>query len=111
VKGVTTQHDLLRLFGGPNLTTVNEAGLETWIYERTLTQTDSTSANGGGAAGVDFAAFFDVIKGTASASAARSNDSASSRSAIRSVTVIVTFAPNRTVAASTGPQNTLTCES
>jgi hypothetical protein len=44
-KGVTTQADLISMFGGPNISTIDSQGNETWIYEKTSSQT-STGTHG-----------------------------------------------------------------
>jgi hypothetical protein len=33
-KGRTTQHEILTMFGGPNIVTKNKSGNEVWTYER-----------------------------------------------------------------------------
>ncbi|HEX7523937.1 MAG TPA: hypothetical protein VF357_07025, partial [Candidatus Deferrimicrobium sp.] len=43
VKGKTTQMDLIQWFGGPNISTVDSDGVETWLYERSVSQTDVAS--------------------------------------------------------------------
>jgi len=96
-KGVTGQSDLLRLFGGPNLTTLDAAGREVWVYERTVTQTDTRSATNSASGSVDFSVFWGAGEAGAAASTAQSATTLSSGSSIRTVTVIVTFASNRTV--------------
>jgi hypothetical protein len=96
-KGVTTQSDLLKLFGGPNLATVDPQGRDTWVYERTVTQTETRSATNAAAGGVDFSAFWSVGEASASASKSQTATTLSSGSSVHTVTVIVTFAPNRTV--------------
>src|SRR5262245_29819907 len=42
-KGVTTQLELVQLFGSPNISTFDSAGIESWVYERTVTQTELQS--------------------------------------------------------------------
>jgi hypothetical protein len=96
-KGETTQADLIRLFGGPNLTTYDEAGLETWIYERTQTQTDVTTSGRSSQANARLDVFFGSADAGAAADAARSSQTTSVRQAVRSITVIVKFARDRTV--------------
>ena len=51
-KGKTTQIELLQAFGGPNISTTDRDGVETWVYERTSTQSDvqSNSQSAQGAA-------------------------------------------------------------
>jgi hypothetical protein len=40
-KGITTQNRLIELFGGPNITTLDADGTETWVYERTGSRTET----------------------------------------------------------------------
>jgi len=40
-RGVTTQEEIIALFGGPNITTISKAGQEVWIYER-ISYTNTT---------------------------------------------------------------------
>jgi len=39
-KGITTQTDIITWWGGPNITTIDSEGLETWVYERSSSDTD-----------------------------------------------------------------------
>jgi hypothetical protein len=98
VKGVTTQADLIKLFGGPNLTSVDPQGRQTWVYERTVTQTDARSATHSASGNVDFSVFWGGGQAGAGASASQSATTLSHGSTIRTVTVVVSFAPDRTVA-------------
>jgi hypothetical protein len=43
-KGVTSQQELLELFGGPSVMTTDKEGVEVWMYDKT-TSTVSGSAN------------------------------------------------------------------
>ena len=96
-KGVTTQRDLIKRFGGPNLTTYDDSGREVWVYERTSTQTEVRSNSQSREASASIGLFFKSIDVGASGSKEKSSGSASSASAIRSITVMVTFAADRTV--------------
>jgi hypothetical protein len=96
-KGETTQGDLIRLFGGPNLTTFDEVGRETWIYERTLTQTDVSSSSQASQATARLGLFFRSVALGGAADKSSSAAAVTTRSTVRSVTVIVKFAPDRTV--------------
>src|SRR5688572_25307231 len=58
VRGKTTQSDLLQLFGGPNISTVDNDGVETWIYERSVTQTDVSSRSQSWQAAANLGLFF-----------------------------------------------------
>jgi tRNA A-37 threonylcarbamoyl transferase component Bud32 len=97
VKGTTTQNDLLRLFGGPNVATRDAQGRDVWVYERTTTQTDTRSASNLASGSVDFSAFWSAGQASANPSTGQSASALSTGSSIRTVTVIVTFAKNRTV--------------
>jgi serine/threonine-protein kinase len=96
-KGETTQGDLIRLFGGPNLTTFDEVGRETWIYEQTLTQTDVSTSSRASQATARLGLFFRSVAVGAAADKSSSEAAMTARSTVRSVTVIVKFAPDRTV--------------
>src|SRR5215213_2482680 len=52
-KNVTTQAELIDMFGGPNISTTDKDGTETWVYERTASMSDSA----GSADQKQFAAF------------------------------------------------------
>jgi hypothetical protein len=97
VKGKTTQSDLLRLFGGPNLTTYDEAGLETWIYERTSTQTDTISSDRSTQASASLGLFFKSVSAGVSGDKSSASGAVTTSSTVRSVTVIVKFSADRTV--------------
>lgn len=98
IKGRTTQLELLQTFGGPNIATTDRDGIETWVYERTATQTDA-QANAQAAQGaVSLGAFFKYVDLQASGSAGRSTTASSVSSSIRSLTVIVKFGADKTVA-------------
>ncbi|WP_225010282.1 MULTISPECIES: hypothetical protein [Novosphingobium] len=42
--GATTQDDVLQTFGAPNITTLDAAGQEVWVYDRQATVTSSGSS-------------------------------------------------------------------
>ncbi|MCH7630127.1 MAG: hypothetical protein IH997_15685 [Proteobacteria bacterium] len=42
--GTTTQDDVLQTFGAPNITTLDAAGQEVWVYDRQATVTSSGSS-------------------------------------------------------------------
>lgn len=99
--GVTTQSDLLNLFGGPNISTTDAAGVETWVYERTTSSSDTAGAQdsknleaffGAGGAGGPIAIGGGVAGGTRS-----SNDVRRTTSSVRTLTVVVKFNPDKTV--------------
>lgn len=100
-KNVTTQSDLLSLFGGPNISTTDAEGVETWVYERTATMNDSAGA----AESRNFEAFFGaggsagpiVLGGGAGGGSRSSTDQRRTVSSIRTLTVVVKFNADRTV--------------
>lgn len=98
VKGKTTQTDLLQLFGGPNISTVDGPGLETWVYERSATQSDFQSNNQSAQAAASLGAFFKYVDAKVGGSVERGSSASSFSSSFRSLTVIVKFAPDKTVA-------------
>lgn len=98
IKGKTTQMDLLQIFGGPNIATTDRDGTETWVYERSATQTDVATNSQAAQGTASLGAFFKYIDVQAGGSVARSGSASSVSSSIRSLTVIVKFAPDKTVA-------------
>ena len=97
-KGRTTQLELLQAFGGPNISTIDRDGVETWVYERTATQSDVRGSAQAAQGAANLGAFFKHVDIGASGSTSRSGSSSSASTSIRSLTVIVKFAPNKTVA-------------
>jgi len=97
VKDKTTQADLLQLFGGPNIATTDNEGTETWVYERSVTQTDVSSRNQNwqAAAGLDL--FFSHVGANAQGGGGQAAGASSVASSFRSLTVVVKFNPNKTV--------------
>jgi hypothetical protein len=100
-KNVTTQAELIDLFGGPNISTTDKDGTETWVYERTASMSDTA----GTADQKNVAAFFGAggtignaaIGGGASGSAARQNNQQRNVTSVRTLTVVVKFNPDKTV--------------
>ena len=97
VKGRTTQADLLHLFGGPNISTVDNEGVETWIYERSVTQTDVSSKNQSWQAAANLGLFFGQVSAGAQGGAAQSASASSMATSFRSLTVWVKFGDDRRV--------------
>lgn len=87
-RGVTTKAEVLELFGGPNISTADKAGVETWVYERTSTESISSSTDAGRATAQSLQYFFGG--GAAQAEAAHRSAGATTTS-IRSITVVVKF--------------------
>ncbi len=96
-KGETTQVDLLELFGGPNISTTDAAGLETWVYERSVTQTDVDTKSSALQGAVDLGVFFNSANLSAGVAGNRAKSSSSMATSFRSLTVIVKFDSNKTV--------------
>jgi len=46
IKGVTTQNDILEVFGAPNIITKNKSGNEVWTYDKASVETGSSSVYG-----------------------------------------------------------------
>lgn len=97
VRGKTTQSDLLQLFGGPNISTVDNDGVETWIYERSVTQTDVSSRNQSWQAAANLGVFFGQASAGAQGGTAQSSAASSTASSFRSLTVWVKFGEDRRV--------------
>ena len=97
VKDKTTQADLVQLFGGPSISTTDNDGLETWIYERSVTQTDVTSNSQNWQAAAGLGVFFGHASANAQGSGGQNTAAASVTSSFRSLTVVVKFNPNKTV--------------
>jgi hypothetical protein len=97
VKGKTTQMDLIQWFGGPNISTVDADGVETWLYERSVSQTDVASKSQNWQAAANLGVSFGHGQGGASAAGGQSGSASSTASSFRSLTVIVKFNPDKTV--------------
>jgi hypothetical protein len=97
VKGKTTQADLLQSFGGPNISTVDNEGVETWVYERSVTQTDAASHSQTWQAAANLGVFFGHVAAGAQGGTAQNTSQSSTTASFRSLTVIVKFNSNKTV--------------
>lgn len=97
VKDKTTQADLVQMFGGPSISTTDNDGLETWIYERSVTQTDVSSNSQNWQAAAGLGVFFGHASANAQGSGGQNTAAASVTSSFRSLTVVVKFNPNKTV--------------
>jgi hypothetical protein len=97
VRGKTTQMDLIQWFGGPNISTVDGDGVETWLYERSVSQTDVAARSRNWQAAANLGVSFGHAQGGASASGGQSGSDSSTASSFRSLTVIVKFNANKTV--------------
>ena len=96
-KGVTTQDEIVRNFGAPNITTTNAAGNEVWVYDRISTE----SQQDGWSEASRFQQFLGIplYPGTAGMSgqqaSAKYGGGRSSRSS--TLTVIIDFDKNKRV--------------
>lgn len=97
-KGKTTQIDLLQAFGGPNISTTDRDGVETWVCERTATQSDVQSNSQSAQGAASLGAFFKFVNVEVSGSTGRSSSGSSASTSVRSLTVTVKFAADKTVA-------------
>ena len=97
VKGKTTQIELIQMFGGPNISTVDGEGAETWVYERSISQTDVASRSQNWQAAANLGVSFGHVQGGASAGGGQSGAVSSTASSFRSLTVIVKFSTDKTV--------------
>lgn len=97
VKGKTTQMELIQMFGGPNISTVDNEGVETWVYERSVSQTDVAARSQNWQAAANLGVAFGHAQGGVSAGGGQSGSASSTASSFRSLTVIVKFNANKTV--------------
>ncbi len=114
-KGVTTQQELIELFGGPSTMTTDKEGDEVWMYDKTASttsgnyaqsaaQADKSSANAFAAfLGVAMPGIPAVLGGGAGASSSKSESAQVSQGAssvthsVRTITFIIKFNPDKTV--------------
>ena len=96
-RGKTTQLELIQLFGGPNISTIDGEGVETWVYERSVSQTDAANKSPNWQAAANLGLSFGNAQLGASGGGGSSGSGFSSASSFRSLTVIVKFNPNKTV--------------
>jgi hypothetical protein len=96
-KGQTRQLDLVQLFGSPNISTYDSAGIETWVYERTVTQIDVQQNTRAVQGAANLGAFFNFGQAGGSVSGERSAGAATTTASVRSITVIVKFSSDRIV--------------
>ncbi len=65
-EGVTTQPEVIRLLGSPNMVSKNSQGFEVWTYSKTATQSESKNMGIGGGVGAAAGAFLGGLVGSAS---------------------------------------------
>ena len=100
-KNQTTQADLIELFGGPNISTTDASGLETWVYERSASETDAAGSSDARNLNAFFGAGGNVggaaIGGGVAGGASSARDRSRTTNTVRTLTVIVKFNPDKTV--------------
>ena len=100
-KGVTTQQDLIELFGGPNITTIDAEGNETWVYEKTSTesQTQQESSRTGqlDVQRLDFFFGLGFYGKDRKSGTSKTTSSTKYVHSIKTLTVIIKFNKNKTV--------------
>ena len=96
-RGKTTQTDLIQIFGGPNISTTDSDGVETWVYERSVNQTDIASKSNNWQAAANLGVAFGHVQLGASGGGGQNASGASTASSFRSLTAIVKFNANKTV--------------
>ena len=97
VRNKTTQYDLIQMFGGPNISTVDAEGTETWIYERSVSQTDVATKSQEWQAAANLNAGFGSVQGGGGVSGGQASAGTSMASTFRTLTAIVKFNPDKTV--------------
>ena len=97
MRGKTTQTDLLQIFGGPNISTTDSDGVETWVYERSISQTDIASKSNNWQAAANLGVAFGYVQLGASGGGGQNASGASTATSFRSLTAIVKFNANKTV--------------
>lgn len=96
-KNTTTQADLLALFGGPNIATLDSDGTEVWSYDRTASETTTTSQDNVSTQAKRLDVFFGLGIFSKGADVSQSSGSATVSHSIKSLTVIIKFNQNKTV--------------
>jgi hypothetical protein len=97
VRNKTTQFELIQMFGGPNISTVDAEGTETWIYERSVSQTDVVNKSQDWQAAANLGAAFGNLQAGGGVSGGQSSGATSMASSFRTLTAIVKFNPDKTV--------------
>ena len=96
-KNKTTQLELVQMFGGPSISTTDADGIEVWVYERAVTETERQNRSEGYQAAANLGLFFASVNLGGGGSTGKSTSSGSTSTSFRSLTVIVKFNPNKTV--------------
>lgn len=109
-KGVTTQEDLIDLFGGPSTMTTDKDGTEVWMYDKTASTVSGNYAHSGSQASRSeasvMAGFFGIplvagvggAKGSSNDQSAQISQGAGSVTrSVKTITFIIKFNPDKTV--------------
>lgn len=96
-KGTTTQAELVELFGGPNIATLDSDGTETWVYEKTASETTTTSRQAVTTEAERLDVFFGLGLLRKGASASQSSGGTTVSHSIKTLTVIIKFNDDKTV--------------
>ena len=90
-KGETTQEEIVRLFGAPNITTINAGSEEVWVYDRI----SSTTQQNGWSEARRFGNYFKLdavaVGGNSGAASGSGKSGSSHESSTRTLTVIINF--------------------
>ena len=91
--GTTTQVEVLEVFGSPNITTLDAAGQEVWVYDRQATVTSS------GSSGFSIGMLLGAAGGDVGGGGGLGFSSSKSKSTQtqRSMTLIIKFGPDKRV--------------
>jgi outer membrane protein assembly factor BamE (lipoprotein component of BamABCDE complex) len=96
-KGVTTQADLVELFGGPSISTIDSNGSETWVYERTASESDVSGEGQSTVEARRLDCFFGLGYLTTGDETRRGTGTLRHRHSIKTLTVVIKFNENKTV--------------
>jgi hypothetical protein len=88
-KGITTQEEIIRLFGAPNITTINADGEEVWMYDKISTESRSGDWSEVGR--------FNMFFGLGLAGNESYKGEGSRSSTTRTLTVIISFSKEKKV--------------
>jgi hypothetical protein len=96
-KGVTTQAELVTMFGGPNIATLDSDGTESWVYERTISETSTTTQDTASSQARSLDVFFGLGLSGKDTAATQSSGRTTVAHSIKSLTVIIKFNQDKTV--------------
>ena len=96
-KDRTTQVNLVQMFGGPSISTMDAEGNEVWMYERSVTETERQNRSEGYQSAANLGLFFSAGNIAGGGSTGKSSSSSSTSTTFRTLTVILEFHPNKTV--------------